>query len=81
MKEETDEKNNKAELKWELKKASEQMEEKEGETGMVLKDQEREETHRQKKEEMREIYEGETRDGEERKPDEGDSPHHGLKDR
>lgn len=30
---------------------------------------------------MREICEGEARDEEERNPDEGDSPHHGLKDR
>lgn len=38
MKEERDEKNNKTELKRELKKASEQMEEMEGErTGMALK--------------------------------------------
>lgn len=42
---------------------------------------EREETHRREREEMREICEGETRDEEERKPDEGDSPHRGLKAR
>lgn len=29
---------------------------------------------------MREICEGEARDEEERSPDEGDSPHHGIKD-
>lgn len=47
----------------------------------VFERQEREETHRQEREEMREICEGEARDEEERNPDEGDSPHHGLKDR
>lgn len=41
MKEEGDEKNNKTELKWELKEASEQMEDMEGETGMGLKDERR----------------------------------------
>lgn len=49
----------------------------EGEAGMFLKD---ETGDRQEREEMREICEGEARE-EETNPDEGDSPHHGLKDR
>lgn len=50
----------------------------EGESGMFLKD---ERGDGQEREEMREICEGEARDEEETNPDEGDSPHHGLKDR
>lgn len=53
------------------------MEEMEGEAER----RKREETHRWEREEMREICEGEARDEEERNCDEGDSPHHGRKDR
>lgn len=71
----------KTELKHELKKAAEQMREMEGETIGWVKD-DREGKHADRKgEEMRAICEGEARDEEKRNPDEGDSPHHHLKDR
>lgn len=57
------------------------MEEMEEEAGVVLKDERRRRHGRQEREDIREICEGETRDEEETNPDEGDSPHCGLKDR
>lgn len=72
----------KTELKHELKKAAEQMQEMEGEKfGCGERRQRGGETCGRKMEEMREICEREARDEEERDPDEGDSHRHRSKDR
>lgn len=79
MKEQRDEKNNKRELKRVLKMASEQMRRWKERLRCFWKT--REGGDWLEREEMREIWDGETRDEEEINPDQCIFPHRGLKDR